>query len=97
MGWPSELVLPHQQILDSLPEAPVGSEDVVSGSIEGNPARSRELCAEATLFIRRAGRDHSAEEGRYRGHSGRQAPLLHPAGAAEFRTGDRDALRRYQG
>ncbi len=55
MGGPSQLVLPHQQIFNSLPQAPLGAEDVVSRSTSGLPGRSRKLPAEAAVFVRRRG------------------------------------------
>ncbi len=53
VGRTSQLVLPHQQVLHSLPQPSLRAEDVVPRREPERPGRQRELHPEAALFVRR--------------------------------------------
>ncbi len=74
VGRPSQLVLPHQQVLHSVSQAPERSEDLVPRPASRDSSRPRELSAQAAVFLCRS-------RNQIRSHASRTSTRFRPINA----------------
>src|SRR5690349_6301214 len=73
------------------------AQNLVPESGGANSEGSRKLCRQATILLRRSGRNHQSKARRSGGHSQGKALPVHSAGADELRTDRGNSFWREQG